>query len=509
MAIGLGSERPFLECLEFYLKLVAALFAFAGAWSFFVRVRNRKLPPGPFSLPIIGNLHMLGEFPHRAMAALSLKFGPLMTLRLGSRLTLVVSSPDIAQQFLKTHDHLFASRPPFVAAEYLWYNTTDIGFAPYGPHWRQMRKLCVSHLLNSKCFEYFRFIREEEVFSMIRSMADSDHPVDITKAVSTLVSGIMCRMAFGRKFSDDDTFGGREIISIINESILLGSTFNIGDYIPFLAWMDLQGLQRRLKNMHSIIDILLEKIIEEHVTQNDPNVKQDLLDVLLAASADQDMEPQITRDNIKAVIYDVLAAGTDATTTTIEWGMSELFSNPRVLKKLRDELERVVGMERMVRESDLPRLPYLQAVAIETLRFHPPAPLPIPHLSMEDCKVLGYEIPRDTRVYLNVWAIGRNPKAWEDAQSFVPERFMQPGSMDERMRNFGWIPFGAGRRRCPGEQLGTSVVELALGQLVHCFDWTLPGGITVQEVDMSETNSGLTVHRAQELLAVPTPRMVL
>jgi len=295
MAIELG--------LEFYVKLAAALLALAVTWSFFVRVRNRKLPPGPFSLPIIGNLHTLGELPHKTLAALSLKFGPLMSLRLGSSLTLVVSSPEIAKEFFKTHDLVLTSRPSFVAAKYLWYNSTDIGFAPYGPYWRQMRKLCVSHLLNSKCLEYFRFIREEEVFALIRTITNSDHPVNVTKTVSTLVNCIMCRMAFSRKFSDEDSFGGRGIISVINESILLGSTFNIGDYIPFLAWMDLRGLKGRLKNMHNIIDILLEKIIDEHVIQNDPNATKDLLDVFLAASADKDMEPQITRDNIKAVIY--------------------------------------------------------------------------------------------------------------------------------------------------------------------------------------------------------------
>jgi len=178
-----------------------------------------------------------------------------------------------------------------------------------------------------------------------------------------------------------------------------------------------------------------------------------------------------------------------------------------MLKKVQDELERVVGMERMVRESDLPSLPYLQAVVKETLRLHPASPLALPHLSVEACKLLGYEIPRNTRVYVNVWAIGRNPKAWEDAQRFMPERFMQRGFLDEKIHNLEWIPFGAGRRRCPGQQLGTSVVELALAQLVHCFDWTLPGGLNGQELDMSESNSGLTVHRAQELRAVPTPRL--
>ena len=141
-----------MDCLEFYVKLAVALLMLLGVWSFIVRWRNRRLPPGPFPLPIIGNLHMLGELPHQALTSLSLKFGPLMSLRLGSSLTLVVSSPEIAKDFFKTHDLLFASRPSFVAAKYLWYDSTDIGFAPYGPYWRQMRKLCVSHLLSSKCF---------------------------------------------------------------------------------------------------------------------------------------------------------------------------------------------------------------------------------------------------------------------------------------------------------------------------------------------------------------------
>ena len=160
----------------------------------------------------------------------------------------------------------------------------------------------------------------------------------------------------------------------------------------------------------------------------------------------------------------------------------------------------------MVHESDLLCLVYLHAVAKETLRFHPPAPLPVPHLCVETCKVLGYEIPQNTRVFVNVWAIGRNPKSWENAERFVPKRFMQGGSMDEKIHNLEWISFGAGRRGCPGQQLGTFVVQLALAQLVHCFDWTLPGGMNLQELDMTEINSGLTVHRSQDLWAIPTPR---
>jgi cytochrome P450 len=205
---------------------------------------------------------------------------------------------------------------------------------------------------------------------------------------------------------------------------------------------------------------------------------------------------------------DMLVGGMDTSSTTIEWVMSEALKNPPLLKKLQDELERVVGMGRMVRESDLPCLVYLQAVVKETLRLHPVVPLGF-HLSVEDCTVLGYEIPRNTRLVLNLWAIGRNPKSWgEDAQSFKPGRFLieaEAGLAHKTHENFDWLPFGAGRRGCPGQQLGTLVVEFAVAQLLHCFNWRLP--LNGQELDMTEKFNGLTLPRAQELLAVPTPRL--
>jgi len=510
MAIDLGYERPLLEYpigIEFYMKLVATLLVLAGAWIFSVRWGNRRLPPGPFPLPIIGNLHVLGKLPHQALTALSLKYGPLVSLHLGSSLTLVVSSPDMAKEIFKTRDLVFASRPPSAAAKHFYYNSSNIGLAPYGPYWRQMRKVCVSQLLSSARLDYFGFIREEEVSAMISSVAaNSHHPVNIRKTLSTLAIDIMCRMAFGRKYSDKDSIDSKGISSMIKEIFFLAGSFNIGDYIPSLANMDLQGLNRRMKKVHIVHDDFLEKIIEEHVEQKDPNVTRDLVDFLLAASADKDMELKFTRDNIKAVSFNMLAAGADTSSTTIEWAMSEVLRKPPVLKKIREELECVVGMGRMVRESDLSRLLYLQAVAKETLRLHPPGALTLPHLSVEACNVLGYEIPKNTRVFLNLWAIGRNPKSWKDAEMFVPERFMQAGYMDEKLQNFDWIPFGVGRRRCPGEDLGMTIVEFALAQLLHCFDWSIPDG---KELDMSESFNGFTVPRAHELLAVPTPRLTV
>lgn len=502
---------PLPDYVEFCLRFTTALVAVVVAWSFFVRVRNRKLPPGPFPLPILGNmLYILGGLPHQALAALSLKSGPLMSLYFGSKLVLVISSPEMAREFMKTRDLLFASRSPSIAGNYLLYNYSDVASAPYGPYWRQMRKVCVLQMLSSKRLDYFRFIRKEEVSVMIRSITNnSDHPINIGQTVSTLTKDIICRMTFGRKYSDHDFIGNKGVIAMIKEIFRLLGDFNIGDYIPYLAWMDLQGINRGVKEIHRIQDEFLEKIVDEHVAQNDPNVTRDLVDVLLPASADKDMELQITRDNIKAVLYDMLAAGTDTSAVGIEWAMSELLRNAPVLQKLQDELQRVVGMGRMVRESDLPGLPYLQAVVRETLRLHPPGPLAIPHFSEEACNVLGYEIPRNTRVFVNLWAIGRNPKSWEEPERFVPERFMQDGCLDEKIKNFEWIPFGAGRRRCPGELLGTLLVEFAVAQLVHCFDWRLPDEMIGEELDMSEKFTGLTVPRAVELLAVPTSRLPL
>lgn len=507
MVIELLSACPVHECPYFYFNLATViLLGVVTGWGFLFRGRKQKLPPGPFQWPIVGNLHMMGELPHQAITALSMKYGPLMSLRLGSYLTLVVSSPDVAEEFLKTHDLAFASRPPTIGTKYFWYNSSDVAFSPYGPYWRQMRKICVLQLLSSRRIDSFRHIREEEVSSMVRSIANSDlHPVNISRAVSALGIDIICRMAFGKKYCDQDLIGGIGIKSMIKETFVLAGSLNMGDFIPYLAWIDLQGLNRRLKNIHKIQDDLLGKILEEHASppQNNPNYMPDLVDVLLAASADEDLEFEITRDNIKSVIYDILSAGSDSSSASIEWAMSELLRNPPVLKKLQDELECVVGIDRMVDESDLPCLVYLQAVVKETLRLHPPGPLSLPRVCVEDCTVLGYEIPRGTRLLVNLWAIGRSPKSWgEDAECFRPERFMEVGFLDAKVQNFEWIPFGAGRRACPGQQLGMLVVEFAVAQLIHCFNWRLDE----QKLDMSEKNNGINISKAHELLALPTPR---
>ena len=201
----------------------------------------------------------------------------------------------------------------------------------------------------------------------------------------------------------------------------------------------------------------------------------------------------------------MLVAAMDTSATAIEWGISELIKNPRIMKKVQEELETVVGMDRMVEESDLEKLEYLDMVVKETLRLYPVAPLLLPHAAMEDCLVDGFYIPQNSRVMINVWTIGRDPKYWTDPEKFFPERFVG-SSIDVRGRDFQLLPFGSGRRGCPGMQLGLTVVRLVLAQLVHCFNWELPNGMLPSELDMTE-EFGLTTPRAKHLLAIPTYRL--
>lgn len=202
---------------------------------------------------------------------------------------------------------------------------------------------------------------------------------------------------------------------------------------------------------------------------------------------------------------DLLIAGTDTSSTAIEWTMSELMRHPTVMKKLQKEIEAVVGLDGTVNESHLDKLEYLYMVLKETLRLHPVAPLLIPHESMEDCEVDGYHIPKKSQIIVNAWAIMRDPSIWPDPDTFKPERFLER-DVDMRGQDFRLIPFGSGRRGCPGMLLALTVVRLVVAQLVHCFDWELPDGMAPDDLDMSE-HFGIVTNRAKPLMAIPRYRL--
>ncbi|KAF4367379.1 hypothetical protein F8388_025797 [Cannabis sativa] len=490
--------------------LTLVLFLFGYILRKKTKGKKKNLPPGPKGYPLFGSLNLLGEHPHRDLQKLSQKYGPIMHIQLGLIPTIVVSSPKAAELFLKTHDLIFATRPSHESAKHISWEQKSLLFAPYGTYWRDIRKMCTLELLSSLKINSFKDMRREELSLLIESTkinASNREAIDLSAKITTTNTDMSCRMVLGKKYSDDE-FNEKGFKAIIQEGMHLSAIPNMGDYIPFLAPFDLQGLTKRMKVVRKVFDEFFDKIIDEHIQAKDKDhhdEAKDFVDVMLRFMESEQSEYCIDRENIKAIILDMLVGAMDTSSTAIEWAMSELIKNPTTMKKLQEELETTVGMERMVEESDLENLPYLDMVIKETMRLHPVAPLLAPHAANEDCTVNGYHIPRNSRVMINIWTIGRDPEYWDEPEKFFPERFLV-SNIDLKGRDFELIPFGSGRRGCPGLQLGLTVVRLMLAQLVHCFDWELPSGMLACELDMSE-EFGLTTPRAKHLMAIPTNRL--
>ncbi|KAL6130547.1 hypothetical protein ACLB2K_068926 [Fragaria x ananassa] len=492
-----------------FIWVILGLFAlvYLQPWSWRTK---KRLPPGPRGFPIFGSLNLLGTFPHKDLHQLARKYGDIMYMRLGLVPVIVVSSPRAAELFLKTHDLVFASRPPHQGAKHIAYDQRNLTFAEYGSYWRDMRKMCTLELLSNHKINSFKSMRKEEVTLMVDSIRESaaKEPrvsVDLSSKVSSLSADMTCRMVFGKKYMDEE-FSKRGFKSVIQEGVQLGAAPNLGDYIPCIAPLDLQGFTKQMKAVHKVFDDFLEKILEEHLQSRDHGERtKDFVDVMLGFLGSEGSAYQIERSNIKTIMLDMLTASMDTSATTIEWALSELIRQPELMNKVQIELAIVVGMERMVEESDLEKLEYLDMVVKETLRLHPVAPMLLPHHSTEDCTVDGFHIPKTSRIFINVWSIGRDTNAWTEVEKFIPERFVG-SDIDLRGNHFELLPFGSGRRRCPAIQLGLTVVKLVLAQLVHCFDWELPDNMSPNDLDMTE-EYGLTVPRAKHLLAIPLYRL--
>ncbi|XP_047964893.1 cytochrome P450 71AU50-like [Salvia hispanica] len=378
----------------------------------------------------------------------------------------------------------------------------------YGLYWQNMRKLCTVELLSTLKISSFRSMRREELGLFVESLNEASRlhvAVDLSAKVVSLTAEISCRMMFGKKYNDKD-IDERGFKGVLQEVMTLVAAPNLGDYFPFLEVLDLQGLTRKLKAIAKVFDVFFEKIIEDHVQAGDrPGQAKDIVDTMMSIMQRGESEFQFDIRNIKAIMLDLLVASMDTASASVEWILSELLRNPTVMKKLQKELEQVVGLKRMVEESDLDQLEYLDMVVKESFRLHPAAPLLLPHYSREDSKVNGYDIPKGSRILVNTYAIGRDPNVWTDPEMFIPERFIG-SDIDVRGKHFQLLPFGSGRRGCPGIQLGLIQVRLIVSQLVHCFDWQLPNDMSPEELDMNE-EFGIVVSRVNHLMAIPTCRL--
>ncbi|KAG5601492.1 hypothetical protein H5410_032862 [Solanum commersonii] len=416
-----------------FLLLFSFLYIIFRKWR---RSQKQNLPPGPWRLPLIGSLHHLisGHNPHRIFRDLARKYGPVMYLELGEVPTVIISSPSTSKQVLKTHDLAFASRPQFTSTDIVMYNNKDIAFAEYSDYWKQMRKIYIMELPSAKMVKSFSSIRKDERSSVLSSIdyVGGSCEVNMMEKIVRFTSSVTCRLVFGKLCRDPAGIKG-----------------------------------------------------------NGAYGGEDLVDVFLRIKESDQLQFPITNNHIKAVILDMFTAGTETSSTTIIWALSELMKHPNVLAKAQSEVRQAFQEKIDFDEEDLDNLPYL--------KLH--APSKVHRECREETIVDGYTIPAKATVLVNTWAMGRDLEVWDDPESFIPERF-ENSPIDYLGNNYEFLPFGAGKRICPGMQFGLANVKQPLARLLYHFNWGLPCGTnTPKDLDMSE-KSGLSAAKEKDLYLI-------
>ncbi|KAF5740636.1 isoflavone 2'-hydroxylase-like isoform X1 [Tripterygium wilfordii] len=459
---------------------------------------NKNLPPSPgVSLPIIGHLYLLKKPLHRTLADLSKRYGPVLFLQFGSRPVILVSSPSAAEECFTKNDTIFANRPKLLGGKHFGYNYTNVLWAPYGQHWRNLRRIASLELLSTHRVQMFSGIRIQEVRSLVHRLFGGTkggefQTVEMKSMFFELTLNFMMRMVCGENQASAED--AKRLIEIVKETFELSGTTNFSDFVPVLKWIGTNSIEKRMVSLQKKRDLFTQELIEELRRKKNSTAKT-MIDVLLSQ---QEIEPDYYTDEIiRGMVLGMLSAGTDTSAGTMEWAFSLLLNNPEALVKAQSELDNHIGPNRLIDESDLPKLPYLHGIIKETLRMYPAGPLLVPHASSEDCTVGGFRVPRGTILFVNAWAIQNDPKFWEEPRKFKPERHQ--GGKD----GFTLLTFGAGRRGCLGEGLAMKMIGLALGSLIQCFDWVRVGE---EMVDMTE-GPGLSMPKVQPLLAKYRPRL--
>ncbi|GAV76525.1 p450 domain-containing protein [Cephalotus follicularis] len=486
-------------------------FAFFFTFIFFIfmvvkivrepRTKNStpKLPPGPRKVPVIGNIHqLLGSLPHHTLRDLAKKYGPLMHLQVGEVSTVVVSSSEMAEKVMKNHGIVFAYKPSLMGTTIMSYNNSDIAFSPYGDYWRQIRKIATMELLGANRVQMFRSIREEEASNFIETISSCNGlPINLSERLFSLAYSITSKAAFGKKCNEEDQ---ETFISIVNKGTTLISGFSIADAYPSIKVLEtISGLRPKFEKLFKMADRILQNILNEHRGRH-AETETNLVDVLLKIQQEGGLQFPLTDDNIKAVILNIFSAGSETSSATVEWAFCEMLKNPRLMKEAQNEVRRVFYDKKTVDETRIHELKLINSIIKESLRLHPPLPL-IPRASGEECEIDGYTIPVKSRVFVNAWAIGREPTYWSEAETFQPERFLN-NSIEYKGTDFQFIPFGAGRRICPGMSYALPNIQLPLAQMLYHFDWKLPNDMKPEELDMTE-EFGLSVKRKKDLFVIP------
>ncbi|KAL5704800.1 hypothetical protein ACHQM5_023174 [Ranunculus cassubicifolius] len=508
--------------------LVVLLFFFCNTiWKTRRKVIGKVAIPEPAGAwPLIGHLPMLFDpaLPHLVLGDLADKYGPAFMVRLGFHKALVVSSSEVARECFTTNDKNFATRPTSIAVKVMAYNYAVFSFGPYGSYWRETRKIAILELLSNHRLQLLKDVRVSEVRTSIyelhqicqaKNCSDSYESVlvEMKQWFSDLTLNVIVRMVAGRRYVSASSAklqdgGERDRLQrAVKEFFHLIGLFVVSDAIPCLGWLDYKGHVKAMKRTATEIDSIVGGWFEEHQKNNsagESKIENDLMYVMLSILEYKKFSQYDTDTVNKAMCLNMILGGLDTTTVTLTWALSLLLNDRRVLKKAQDEIDNNVGKDRQVEESDIEKLVYLQAIIKETLRLYPAVPLSVQHEAIEDCTVAGYHVPSGTRLITNISKIQRDPHIWSNPNEFKPERFLTTQeNVDVRGNHFELIPFGSGRRSCPGISFALQVVHLILARLLHGFDFETPANAPV---DMTES-AGLTNLKATPLEVLITPRL--
>ncbi|GAB2222464.1 hypothetical protein Drorol1_Dr00013686 [Drosera rotundifolia] len=460
----------------------------------------RHLPPTPcFSVPILGHLHLLKQFPlHHTIARYTTRYGPILFLRFGSRPVLFVSSASAAEECFTKNDVIFANRPRLLAGKHLGYDYSSLAWVGYGDRLRTLRRIVAVEIFSTKRMEKMAGIRRDEVKRMmerLRGKCDGRNGefavVEMKGLFSDFAMNVMMRMISGKRYygehSEQGSDEAKRFQDIISETFQVYGMPYFGDFVPAMKLIGAgKAVEEKMIKLQEKRDAFMQDLINERRQKADEegDKEKTLIDILLEL---QRTEPEQFRDeDIRSLLLVLLAAGTDTTARTIESAMSLMLKNPTTLSKAQSQIHSNLDPTRPLEESNLNNLPYLKCIIHETLRMCPAAPLLTPHESSSECFVGGYRVPRGTMLVVNVWAIQNDPEVWDQPEKFKPERFE-----DVDMIKFAYklIPFGSGRRTCPGDGLAIRTVGLVLGSLLQCFDWEsirekVPGEVAVSRGPM-------------------------
>ncbi|KAJ3696882.1 hypothetical protein LUZ61_000587 [Rhynchospora tenuis] len=426
-----------------------------------------------------------------------------MLLHFGQVPTLVVSSADVAQEIMKKQDAIFASRPSLKANNIVAYGAKKVTFAPYGEYWKHVKKIYVAHLLGHakvRSFEQARMGEVELVLEKVRHAQKMSNSIDLTEVFNLFTVGTLGRV-LSKSFSKR-----RSALELIEQVAALYYEFNFEDYFPALRYLDrFFGVESKFMNIFKRWDAFFEDMITDHIKRARNNEEDGgFIEALLLLQANNQLDTELTREHLKAFLTDMLGAGVHTTFTTLDWAMAELMRNQEIMKLIQEQLRKITptGGSGMLTNEDIKELTVLTAVIKETLRLHPPGPVAVPRQSIEESRIIGYTIPKGTTVFVNIWSINRDPKYWECPDEFRPERFIG-STVDFWGNNFQFIPFGAGRRICPGIQFAMYNIEVLLANVLCKFDWELPNGMKPEELDMGYAPGLITVTRNKRLILVP------